>query len=281
MMPPTGCNTNRCSLLHALPTGLSIGSTTPQTIGLVVPYTKTNRPRGYSRLLHWEGGFLPEAVLARRPPTSTGNKLWTNCGRTSAITSRWWPTNAILTRKPLVNARRPIVANNSLTSVPLTNARRLPKINGFSMKRLHVVNAFLMKRPLIALWPNTLLLHDGWWPPKPSSYGFAATASTSGSPARLCSYNNARPLSHVCNMSRTAARARHSRRSSIDRQLQRKQRLWQMRPPSNVAMRWPHGRKHWLTRLTSDNAKSRPNALRRWRSQYPPRNNVAHRSWRC
>jgi hypothetical protein len=226
MMPPTGCNTNGCSLLCALPTGLLIGSAMPQMIGLVAPCTKTNRPWGYSRLLHWEGGFLPEAKLTRKPPTSTGNKLWTNCGRTSAIASRRQPVNAILTRKPLVNARRPIVTNNSLMSVAPTNARRLPVVNGFSTRRLHVVNAFSTKRPLVALWSNALLSHDGWRPPKPSSYGFAAAASTSGSPARLCGNNNARPLPHVCNMSRTAACARGLWRSSIDRQLQREQRLW-------------------------------------------------------
>jgi hypothetical protein len=194
MMPPTGCNTNGCSLLRALPTGLSIGSTMPQKIGPVMPCVKTNRARGYSCLLHWEGGFLLEAVLARRPPTSTGNKLWMNCGRTSAIAFRRRPANAILMRKPLVNARRPIIANNSLMSVPPTNARRLPVVNGFLTRRLHVVNVFSMKRPLIALWPNALLLHDGWRPPEPSSYGFAAAASMSGLPARLRSNNNARPL---------------------------------------------------------------------------------------
>ncbi len=192
MMPPTGCNTNGCSLLCVLPTGLLIGSATPQTIGPVMPCTKTNSPWGYSRLLHWEDRFLPGAALARRPTTSTGNELWTKCGRTSAITSRRQPTNAILTRKLLVNARRPIVPNNSLASMPPTNARRPPVVNGFSTRRLHVVNPFSMKRPLVALWPNALLTHNGWWPPEPSSYGFAATASTSGLPARLCGNNNAR-----------------------------------------------------------------------------------------
>ncbi len=268
-MPPTGCNTNGCSLLRALPTGLLIGSATPQMIGPVAPCAKTNRPQGYSRLLLWEGGFLPEATLARRLPTSTGNELWMNCGRMSAIASRRWHANAILMRKPLVNARRPIIANDSLTSVPPMNARRLPIVNGLSMRRLHVVNAFSTKRPLIALWPNALLLHDRWWPPEPSSYGFAAATSTSGLPARLCGHNNARLLLHVCDM------RWRSRRSSVDRQPQRKQRLWQMRPPSNIATRQLHGRKRWLTRPTSNNAESRPNALRRWQSQYPPWNNVA------
>jgi hypothetical protein len=219
MMHPTGCNTNGCSLLCALSTGLSIGSAMPQTIGPVAPCAKTNRPWGYSRLLHWEGRFLPEAALARRPPTSTGNELWTNCGRTSAIASRRRPANAISTRKPLVNARRPIVTNDSLPSVPPMNARRPPVVNGFSTRRLHVVNTFLTKRPLVALWMNALLLHNGWRPPNPSSYGFAAASSTSGLPTRLRGDNNVRRLLHICNMSRTAACARRSRRSSIEMEM--------------------------------------------------------------
>jgi hypothetical protein len=197
MLPPTGCNTNGCSLLCALRTGLLIGSAMPQMIGLVTPCTKTNRPRGYSCLLHWEGGFLTEVALARRLPTSTGNELWTNCGRTSAIASRRRPANTISMRKLLVNARRPPVVNAFSTSVLPTNARRPPVVNGFSTRRLHSVNTFLMKRPLIALWPNTLLLHDRRWPPEPSSYGFAAAASTSGAPARLCGDNSARLLLHI------------------------------------------------------------------------------------
>jgi hypothetical protein len=112
--------------------------------------------------------------------------------------------------------------NAYFTSVPPMNARRPPVVNGFSTRRLHVVNAFSTKRPLIALWPNALLLHDRWRPPKPSSYGFAAAASTSGLPARLCGNNNARLLLHVCNMSRTAACVQLLQRSSIDRQAQAK-----------------------------------------------------------
>ncbi len=178
-------------------------------------------------------------------------------------------------RKPLVNARRPIVANDSLTRVPPTNARKPPVVNGYLTRRLHVLNAFSMKRLLVTLWPHVLLLHDGWQPLKPSSYGFAAAASMSRLPTRFCGDKNARPLSHVCDTSRTALCARCLQRSSIDRQPQREQRLWQTRPPNNIATRRPHGRKHWPTRPTSDNAKSRPNALQHWRSHYPLWNKVA------
>ena len=187
-------------------------------------------------------------ALAQNEPTRIGSGRSMNCGRTSAIASRRRPANTILTRKPLVNARRPIVVNNSLSSVPPTNARRLPVVNGFSMRRLHVINAFLTKRPLVALWPNALLLHNGWRLPEPSSYGFAAAASTSGLPARPRGDNNARLHLHVCNISRTAACARRSQRSSVDRQPQHEQRLWQTRPPSNVASRRLHGRKRWPMR---------------------------------
>jgi hypothetical protein len=166
----------------------------------------------------------------RNASTRIGSGWSTNCRSTSATASRRQPANTILTRKPLVNARRQIVANGSLTSVPPTNARRPPVVNGFLTRRLHIVNAFSTKRPLVALWPDALLFHDGWRPPEPSSYGFATAASTSGLPTRLCGNNNARLLLHVCKMSRTAACARRSWRSSIDRQPQRKQRLWQTRP---------------------------------------------------
>jgi hypothetical protein len=146
-------------------------------------------------------------------------------------------------------------------------ARRLPT------RRLHIVSAFSRRRLLVALWPNALLLHERWGQPAPSSCGFAATASTSGSPARLCGDSNARPLLHICDTSRTAACARHSRRSSIDRQLQRKRSLWPTRLTSGA------GRTHWPR---SNAAKSRPNALRRRQRERWPWSNAAE-SWpnRC
>jgi hypothetical protein len=243
-------------------------------------FAKTNRPPACCLQNCLGGPFILGLVPAQNTPTRIGSGWSKNCGSTSAIASRRRPANAILTRKPFVNARRPIVANNSSTSMPPTNARRPPVINGFSTRRLHVVNAYSTKRPLVALWPNALLLHGRWRLPEPSSYGFAAATSMSGLPTRLCSDNNARLLLHVCNMSRTAACVQHSWRISVDRQPQCKQRLWQTRPPSNVATRRLHGRKLWLTRPTSNNAESWPNVLRHWRSQYPPQNNVALCSWR-
>jgi hypothetical protein len=257
---------------------------------LVVPFTtrngsnkhfaKTNTPPACC-LQNCPGGpFFLGLAPARNAPTRIGSGQSTNCGSTNATTSRRQLANAFLTSVLPTNARMPPVRrllaplNTYFMSMLPTNARRPPVINGFSMRRLHIVNAFSTKRPLIALWPNALLSHDGWWPPKPSSYGFAAAASTSGLPARLRGNNNGRPLLHVCDMSRTAACTQRSRRSSIDRQPQREQRLWQTRPPSNIATRRPHGRKHWPMRPTSNDAKSQPNALWHWRSQYLPRDNV-------
>jgi hypothetical protein len=203
---------------------------------------------------------------ARNMPTRIGSGRSTNCGRMSAIAYRWRPTNVILTWKPLVNARRPIIANNSLMSKLPTNARRPPVVNGFSMRRLRVISAFSTSLLLIASWSNALLLHDRWQQPKPSSSGFAAAAYMSGLPARLCGDSNARPLPHVCNTSRTAACVWRSRRSSIDRQLQCKQRLWRTRLTNGA------GRTHWPQ---SNATESRPNALRRQQSRHWPRRDAA------
>jgi hypothetical protein len=212
------------------------------------------------------GPFYMGLAPARNMPTGIGSGRSTNCGRTSAIAYRRRPTNAILTRKPLVNARRPINANNSSTSVLPTNARRPPVVNGFSTRRLRIISAFLMSLLLVASWPNALLLHDRWRQPEPSSSGFAAAAYTSGSPDRLCGNSNVRPLLHVCDTSRTAARARRSRRSSVNRQLQCERRLWPARLTSGA------GRTHWPQ---SNAAESRPNALRRRQSQHWPRRDAA------
>jgi hypothetical protein len=176
-------------------------------------FAKTNRPPVCCLKNFRRGPFFFELAPTRNAPTRIGSGRSTKCGSMSATASRWQPANAFL------------------ISILPTNARRPPVINGFSMRRLHVINAFLTKRLLVVLWPNALLLHNGWRPPEPSSYGFATAASTSGSPTRLCGDNNARPLLHVCDMSRTAAHAWCSQRSSIDRQLQCEQRLWQTRPP--------------------------------------------------
>ncbi len=115
-------------------------------------------------------------------------------------------------------------------------------------------------------------------------------ASTSGLPARLRSNSNARPLLHVCNTSKTAACVRHLRRSSINRQLQCKQRLWPTRLMSsagrmhwlwsNVAESWSNGlrQQHSWRWPRSNVAESRRNALQHWWSHWP-QNNIA-KSWR-
>ncbi len=142
-------------------------------------------------------------------------------------------------------------------------ARRLPA------RRLHVVSAFSSRRLLVALWPNALLFHDRWGQLTPSSCGFAAATSTSGSPARLRGNSNARPFLHVCDTSRTAACARRSRRSSVDRQLQREQRPWPTRLTSGAGRtRWPQ----------SNAAESRPNALRQRQREHWSWSNAAE-SW--
>jgi hypothetical protein len=109
-------------------------------------------------------------------------------GRTSAVTSRWWPANAISTSKLLMTNRRPLTANVSLMSVPPTNARRLPA------RRLHFVSAFLMRRLLVAFGrtrcscttdggsPNHLPVALPPPPPRPACLpDFMATATQSRS----------------------------------------------------------------------------------------------------
>jgi hypothetical protein len=134
---------------------------------------------------------------------------------------------------------------------------------------------------------NALLFPGKLQLPKPSSYGIAATASTSGSPARLCGNSNARPLLHVCNTSRTAACTWRSWRSSVDRQLQRKQRLWLTRlrsgagrmrwQQSNITKSWPNMLQHQQSQRQPQSivAESWPNVLRHWWSWCWLRNNVA------
>ncbi len=139
-------------------------------------FAKTNRPPACC-LQNCPGGpFYIGLAPARNKPTGIGSEQLMTCGRMSAVASR----------------RRPAIATS--TKKLLINARRLPVVNGFSTRRL-----------LVTLWPNALLLHDRWRQPKLSSCGFAAAASTSGSPARLHGNSNARPLLHICNTSRTAA----------------------------------------------------------------------------
>ncbi len=105
-------------------------------------FVKTNRLPACC-LQNCPGGpfFLGLAPMWNAP-MRIGSGRPTNCGSTSTTASRWQPANAFL------------------TSVPHTNATRPPVVNGFSMRRLHIVNAFLMERLLIALRLNALLLHN-------------------------------------------------------------------------------------------------------------------------
>jgi hypothetical protein len=284
-----GCNTSGRSLPHAPPTGCLtiIKNSIPRPMlvipfmtknGINEPFPKTHRLLGYCLRTHLGGPFYMWLALVWNTPTGIGSGQSKTCGRTSAIAFR---------RQP-INARRPIVANNSLTSVPPTKARRPSIVNGFSTRRLHVFSAFSTRRLLIALWPNVLLLLDRWRQPELSSCGFATANSTSGSPARLHGNSNARPLSHVCNTSRTAAHARRSRRSSNDRQLQRKQWLWPTRPTNNVATRWPHGlrsprqSRRPLLHVCNTNwtAACAPHSLRNSDDRRHPREQRHWQSWR-
>jgi hypothetical protein len=117
-------------------------------------------------------------------------------GRTSASTTRKQPINAFLTRKPLVNNRKLLVANNFLTSVPPNVF--LASMPCTNVRKPLVPNAFLKNAP-----PR----HDGRRPQQPSSFGFATVASKSTSPKRLYISSNVRPLLPACDTSRNVARA--------------------------------------------------------------------------
>ncbi len=117
-------------------------------------FAKTSRPPAYC-LQNCPGGpFLLELAPAWNAPTRIGSEQLTNCGSTSATASRQQrPANALSMSKLLANNKRPLIANASSKSVPPTNARRLPT------RRLHIVNALLTRRLLVALWPDAMLLH--------------------------------------------------------------------------------------------------------------------------
>ena len=130
-----GCNTSGRSLPHAPPTGCStiIKNSIPRpklVVHLVTkndfnePFAKTHRLLGYYLQTHPGGPFYMGLAPAQNTPTRIGSGQLATCGRMSALTSKRQPANAISTRKPLINARRPTIANDSLTSVPPTNARR-------------------------------------------------------------------------------------------------------------------------------------------------------------
>jgi hypothetical protein len=122
----------------------------------MAPMSTSQRPTGRqpaASKIARGGPFYMGLAPMRNMPTRIGSGQLMTCGKTSTIASRRRPANAISTRKPLVNDRRP-----------------------------PVVNGFLTRRLLVALWPNALLLHDRWRQPKLSSCGFTAAASTSGRP---------------------------------------------------------------------------------------------------
>ncbi len=166
-----------------------------------------------------------------------------------------------MTSTPLVSARSPLVvnaftmsgqltnkmkqlvfnafatsnANAYLTSVPPTNARRLPArrllapLKAFliyklplNARRLYVANASSTRRLLVA---NALPTHNRQGQPKSSSCGIAVNASTPGLLARPRSNSTVRLLLPACTTSRNAALVCCKRRSSVSRRLPCKQRL--------------------------------------------------------
>jgi hypothetical protein len=152
---------------------------------------------------------------ALNAPIRPGSGPSTICGRTSAT------ANSSLTSKPLDLARRLLL---------LAPAKRLPAANGSSTSKPHALARRLLRlaparRPL-PLTPAKRLLqlaHAGKLPsrrpPEPSSCGLAATASTSGLPARLHGASNVRQTSHACATKTNAVHVRHLPTPPIDSQL--------------------------------------------------------------
>ena len=130
----------------------------------------------------------------------------------------------------LVPTKRLPVASSSSTNKPLATARRLLLL--MPGRRLLAANSSLTNKrrldentppaSLQSVLPRTTRLvyslpnpslpgastrtavrpnvepNENRRPPEPSSCGFDAAASTSGSPARLCGAYNVRPTSHAC-----------------------------------------------------------------------------------
>ncbi len=136
--------------------------------------------------------------------------------------------------RPLAPARKRLpAANGSSTSTPLVLASRrsparrpLVQLNVFFMSAppsnvrggLHIANASLTMRLLVSDAP---LRHSRRRPPKSSSCGSAAEASSPGSLARPHGDCNMRPLLPACNMSKNAVHMRLLLRRSEHRSLQR------------------------------------------------------------
>jgi hypothetical protein len=168
----------------------------------------------------------------RNVPTRIGSGRLTNCGSTSATTSRRQPANAFLMSVLPTNARwspaRRLLAqlNAYFTSVPPTNARRPPArrllapLKAFltyelssNARRLCVANASSMRRPLVA---NVLPTHDRRRQPESSYCGFAI-ASMLSLLTRPHGNSNVRLLLPTCNTSRNAALPRCKQRISVSR----------------------------------------------------------------
>ncbi len=136
--------------------------------------------------------------------------------------------NAFLTRKPLVNDRRLLDANNFLTSMPpnvfLTS---VPRAN---VRKPLVTNAFLKYAP-----PR----HNRRRLQQPSSFGFAAATSKSASPGGMNSGSNARLLSPACITSRNAAHVQQWQKKGDNRWWPRGQKRWPTKPTNNVVTRRP------------------------------------------
>jgi hypothetical protein len=243
-------------------------------------FLKTNRPPACCLQNCLGGPFFLRLAPAWNVPTRIGSGRSTNCGSTSATASRRQPANAYLTSVPPTNARR-LPARRLLAPLNAFLTNKLPS----NPRRLCVANASSTRRPLVA---NALPTHDRRRQPESSSCGFAVDASTPGLLARLCGDSNVRPLSPACDTSRNAAHARQWQTNDNDRRRPRRRKRWPMRPMSDVArrrllalqhrQRWHWQRNNAVTRRwsmlrylwqvlspLSNVAMRRPLALQRWR----------------
>jgi hypothetical protein len=146
----------------------------------------------------------------------------------------------------IANRQRP--TNASLTRALLALARRPPIINNFLTSMALVANAF---------WKHVPPRHDRQWPQQSSSFGFATATSKSALPGQLHGGNNVRLLLPACNTSRNAACAQQWWKNGNNRRWPHGRKSWLTRPTSNERQR-PQGQKCWPTRPTRDFATRRP-----------------------
>jgi hypothetical protein len=196
-------------------------------------------------------GLLPPGLNA---PIRPGSGPSTTCGQTSATaknsSSRCKPLELARWLLLLAPAKRLPAANSSLTRKPLAfarrllwlaHARRLLAANSSSMRKrsldrdtppASLPSALPRTTRLVYFLPNASLpsastrtdvrpnaasRNKNGRPTEPSSCGFAAATSTSGSPARLRGACNMRPTSHACGTRTNAVRVLHSPRTNVDR----------------------------------------------------------------